>query len=388
MDVNLIGAVGGGNFGDEFILNCCIKEYCKINNISISLSGFDEGYILTDKTNINDGGLNFFKILRELQNDILPGKPITLELVYSKFNGFAVFDAIHFIGGGYINTSWPSNYALLALAYIYSKINDTPIYATGLGLYPYIKDPDLIQLFNSLSLVDVRDKASKEFLPNASYTGDDALLSFCDQDHLLKSDGNAALIISLQSHLFDGKSLIENIFSENILTRLTHKEIRKIIIIEAAPEDNIPFSRDTFNDALKKGIEIDFLSNRDMIKNGLPYNENCFVISSRYHVNLLYSMLGVQGVAVYQNEYYRNKHQSIIDMGGEWELISHEKLIDFFNDWLSMPSCKRDSSVNMKLMADSKKELFSQIIANTPSKNEYPVSLEGALALINKYVTK
>lgn len=386
MKVNLVGAVGGGNFGDEFILNCCIKEYYKINNVSISLSGFDEGFIVTDETCIAESGLNFFEILKELRVDYIIGKPVTLEVLTSKFDEFETLDAIHFIGGGYINNLWPSNYALLALAYVYSKINAIPIYATGLGLYPYIKDPDLIELFKSLSLIDVRDKKSKDYLPDASYTGDDALLSFCDLEYLSKQDIDAALIISLQSHLFEGKALIEKIFTDDVLNGLIKQKIKKIIIIEAAPEDNIPFPRDIFNHALKKGIEINFLTNRDMIKHGLPYNHKSFVISSRYHINLLYSMLGVEGVAVYQNDYYKNKHQSIIDMGGEWELISHEQLSNALNYWLPMPDCKKGP--NMKLMADMKKELFSQIIANAPSKKEYFMSLESALALINKYITK
>ncbi|STU22739.1 Uncharacterised protein [Klebsiella pneumoniae] len=81
----------------------------------------------------------------------------------SQFEGAEEFDAIHFIGGGYINSLWPSNYALLGIAYIYSKIHKKPIYATGLGLSPYEENESLTSLFNSLDIIDVRDEKIKKF---------------------------------------------------------------------------------------------------------------------------------------------------------------------------------------------------------------------------------
>lgn len=386
MNVHLVGAVGGGNFGDEFILNCCIEEYHKLKKTSISFSGFDDKFILRNDQNMHDFGLNFFNILKELRDEYSSENPITLELLKSKLDGFKKCDIVHFMGGGYINSLWPSNYALLAIAYIYSKINSIPIFATGLGLYPYTEDLNIISLLKSLSVIDVRDKESKKLLPDAYYTGDDALLSFYNTAFTSKKDDSAAFIVSLQSHLFDGAKLIEKILSEKLIINLKNKGFKKIIIIEAAPEDNIAFSRHIFNLALNIGIEIIFLSNSDIITNGLPYNKRNFVVSSRYHINLLYSILDIDGLAVYQNDYYRNKHESIIDMGGCWDLVSHEQLENSLNYWITTPKTKK--SANMKPMADAKKNLFSKIIANAPSKTESSFSVESALALVNEYIAK
>lgn len=388
MKINLIGAVGGGNFGDEFILNCCIAEHLKNNDKKVSVSSFSPNIILKDVHSVETNALNFFNILNELRSKAAKGLKISLDDLMSQFEGFEKFDALHFIGGGYINSLWPGNYALLSIAYVYSQIHKIPIYATGLGLYPYVENENIINLFNSLDIIDVRDKNSKDLVKEASFTGDDALLALNNPNILATNEKPPALIISLQSHLFEGRPLIEKIFTKDILNELKIKKIKKIIIIEAAPEDNIPFSRNIFNNALSSGIDIEFLTGHEILKSGLPFSLNSFVISSRYHVNLLYSMLNVSGIAVYQNEYYRNKHQSVTDMGGEWSILSHEKLSKALDHWLPLDLEKSTSSKKMTALACEKKNLFCNIVANAPTKDKKSISLEGALAIINNFITK
>lgn len=388
MKINLVGAVGGGNFGDEFILNCCIAGYLKNNETKVSVSGFSPDIVLKDAYSVEPHSLNFFNIFDNLRAKAATGLTISTDDIMSEFEGFETFDAIHFIGGGYINSLWPGNYALLSIAYIYSQIHKIPVYATGLGLYPHVEDENVANLFKSLDIIDVRDKASKDFIPEASFTGDDALLALNEPNMLGINKSQPALILSLQSHLFEGQSLIEKIFTDEIFNELKSRGIKKIIIIEAAPEDNIPFSRDIFNNALANGIDIEFITGHEVLINGVPFNPNSFVISSRYHVNLIYSMLKVSGIAVYQNEYYRNKHKSVTDMGGEWSILSHEKLSEALDYWLPLYLEKSTSSNDMKAMACEKKHLFSKIIANTQTKDKKMISLEGALAIINKFISK
>lgn len=140
-------------------------------------------------------------------------------------------------------------------------------------MYPFVEDEKLKDLFESLSLIDVRDKASKDFIPTASYTGDDALLEFYNIEQLSRIDIVPSLIISLQSHLFDGAAQMKNILSDNFFALLRKKRLKKIIIIEAAPEDNVAISRDSYNHALNYGLEIEFCSGSELIKNGLPVNK-------------------------------------------------------------------------------------------------------------------
>ncbi|MCW9397725.1 polysaccharide pyruvyl transferase family protein [Klebsiella quasipneumoniae] len=388
MKVNLVGAVGGSNFGDEFILNCCIAEYLKNNETKVSVSGFSPNIVLKGESKVEHCSLNFFSILDTLRIKAATGEQILIDDLMSHFASPQGFDAIHFIGGGYINSLWPSNYALLAIAYVYSKIHKIPIYATGLGLYPNLENDNIISLFNSLDIIDVRDQNSKRFIPEASFTGDDALLALNESSILEKKESPPALILSLQSHLFEGQSLIEKIFTDETFNELKTKKIKKIIIIEAAPEDNIPFSREVFNSALANGIDIEFVTGHEILRCGIPFNSKSFVISSRYHVNLIYSMLKVNGIAVYQNEYYRNKHQSITDMGGKWSILSHDKLSEALDYWLPLNLEKKPSSSTMKKMAYDKKDLFSKIIANTQTKDKNSISLESALAIVNEFISK
>ncbi|RYJ17464.1 hypothetical protein C5Y41_09585 [Rahnella variigena] len=388
MKINLIGAVGGGNFGDEFILNSCITEYSKMNRATIFVSGFNDGLILKNNCAVITEKTNFFQVMMNLKKETAGGLYLSFEQIAASFESLETFDLIHFIGGGYINSLWPNNYALLAIAYMYAKLHEIPIYATGLGLYPFVEDEKLQDLFESLSVIDVRDKESKYFIPTASYTGDDALLEFYNIEQLSRIEDVPSLIISLQSHLFDGALQMKNLLSDDFFALLRKKKLKKIIIIEAAPEDNIAIPRELYNHALNYGLEIEFCSGSELIKNGLPLNKKSFVVSSRYHINLLYSMLGIAGIAVYGNDYYKNKHESIIDMGGGWEVINQENIKNALYSWLSFNDYEDMDKSKMESIASAKKSLFSNIIDNTPTMSTKNMSLEGALAIVNEYIVK
>lgn len=387
MNINLVGAVGGGNFGDEFILNACVNEYSKNCQCDFFISGFNNNFSLKKKSNVLTTGVNFFKSMSELREKFLIGNEITFNDVLVSFKEVVKSDIIHFIGGGYINSLWPSNYALLAIAYLYSLENSKPIFATGLGLYPFIVDNKLVELFQSMNLIDVRDEQSSRLLINPSYTGDDALLAFDEIESLAKKTDNPALILSLQSHLFAGESLISQVFTCDLLEELVLNGFKNIIIIEAAPEDNIPFPRETYISTISRGIKIDFISGDELISKGIPYHENNIVLSSRYHINLLYSMLGVKGVAVYENDYYKNKHHSIIDMGGSWEILNYKQMSEYIKKGLFFRGKKVDSFEKLGSFSKAKKELFSKIISDHQVTRP-KASKELALKIINEYIGK
>lgn len=389
MKVNLVGAVGGGNFGDEFILSCCIREHSQKKDCAFFISGFGDNLYLKDNANILKNGVNFFDLLLELRELKINDKEITIDDILIRIENKEESDEIHFIGGGYINSLWPSNYALLALAYIYSTLKGKEIYATGLGLYPYVEnDHELIELFNSLSLIDVRDSQSESFVLNSINTGDDALLAYKDINSLIVNIDQPSLILSLQSHLFNGENLINNIFSEESLKVIINKKIKNIIIIEAAPEDNVEIPRELYNKALEKGIKINFYSGEDLVKKGIPYHKESFVISTRYHINLLYSMLSLDGIAVYENDYYKNKHLSINEMGGRWKVVSHEQLIDFLKNDLYSTSNRDQDNNGMKTLASAKEKLFTKIISQNLDFPKKSASLDLALSIVNKYIGK
>lgn len=99
-------------------------------------------------------------------------------------------------------------------------------------------------------------------------------------------------------------------------------------------------------------------------------------------------MLGVAGVAVYGNDYYKNKHESIISMGGGWKIINQANIQDALYSWLAFHDYEDIEQSKMEYMASAKKGLFSNIIDNTPTMNAKNMSLEGALAIVNEYIVK
>lgn len=100
MKINLIGAVGGGNFGDEFILNSCMTEYSKMNRATIFVSGFNDGLILKNNCAVITEETNFFQVMMDLKKETLDGRSLSMEQITAGFESLEKFDLIHFIGGG------------------------------------------------------------------------------------------------------------------------------------------------------------------------------------------------------------------------------------------------------------------------------------------------
>lgn len=385
MKVNLTGAIGGENFGDEFILNACMDEYLKIFPCDFIFSGFAENIVLRKGKVVENDGINFFDCMNELKVLKEKNGNITENDAFTIFDRYSKSDIIHFIGGGYVNNLWPSNYALVAIAYLYGVYYDVPVIGTGLGLYPADITPKLVDLLQSLDFIDVRDECSHKLIPSSTYTGDDALLEYDNLNSLIQNREKPFLAMSVQNHLFSGGHIIDYIFSKKFLRNLNENGINEIIVIEAAPEDTVPFSRENLKNASELDFHISFITGNELIKSGIPYHPNSKVISSRYHINLLYSMLGLEGVAIVENDYYDNKHNSIVSIGGKWpifnknDFFSKINLVDIFSGHYVA-----DFNTLLKYQRE-KKALFGKI-SNINAKTHKKIATEVAISIVCDYI--
>ncbi|GAK25306.1 hypothetical protein [Serratia liquefaciens] len=385
MKINLTGAIGGENFGDEFILNACMDEYLKMFTCDFIFSGFAKNVVLRKGEVVTSNDINFFDCMSELQTLKKENGVVTEKDVFTIFDRYSKSDIVHFIGGGYINNLWPSNYALVAIAYLYGIHYSVPVFGTGLGLYPSDITTKLVDLFQSLDFIDVRDEYSHKLIPSSTYTGDDALLKFNDLNSVIQEREKPFLVVSVQNHLFDGEDIIDYIFSKEFLRGFIANGINEIIIVEAAPEDNVKFSRENLKNASELAFDITFITGNALIENGIPYHPKSKVISSRYHVNLLYTMLGLEGVAIIDNEYYNNKHNSIVSVGGRWPIFNKEEFLNRINikslfngDYIA------DFDTLMKYHKE-KKKLFERIKKSHSEEHEI-IATEVAISIINDYI--
>lgn len=387
MKINLIGAIGGGNFGDELILNTCKEQYNAINKVQYIYSGFDRNIILKDKnTNLNNIDINFFNIMSDLRNIFYKKQEIHLADILANFKKYPKIDVIHLIGGGYINNLWPSNYALTAIAFLYSQEYQVPIFATGLGLLPKCNDFVFFKLLNNFDIFDVRDIYSHQLVSASSYSGDDVLLQL---NKVITYDTAPSLILSLQSHLFSNQEILKKIFSTLILTKIKKSGISNIIIIEAAPEDVVSFSRSYITKAKNLSINIVFLNAEHLIRSGMPYHINSKVISSRYHLHLIYSMLNIKGIALYENSYYHNKHLSVIGMGSNWPLMEKDQFLKEKHIQNLFDEQQPSDIEKLKKLSDQKKSVFQNILKNIKQNkktNKKDAHIKQALNIINTYI--
>lgn len=325
----LLGALGGPNFGDEAILKIWTSYYCEQFQDHLVCDGFSHPAVLfplSERVSSASTEGSLWGALRQLESIFEQKGIVTLEDIDLVLESFCQqsLKSIHFIGGGYINSLWPHNYALLGLARFAGWRLGIPVIATGQGLFPPLKGQEeaIHMLFSTLEGVDTRDSISQTIAKAEFCTGDDAFLYFSEPSSFYCQDVKRPFFgLSLQKHLFDGKNVLNTFFSDKMLTQIRDAGFEDIFLLEAAPEDIHVLDRDIFNRVNRYAMHVRFISTRSLIENGLPYHPESLVLTSRYHIHFFYSMMNVKGVALYENDYYRNKHFSVRDMGSLWPVM-------------------------------------------------------------------
>ena len=330
----LIGAIGGPNFGDEAILKIWTLYYRTQFEGRLICDGFRNPCLTFDLgSDVLSAPLHLsiWQALTDLKTIYSNKGSITFEdidLVLKPFEETNI-ESIHFVGGGYINALWPINYALLGLARFAGWKLKVPVIATGQGLLPALQTEhdELRTLFGSLEKIDTREQYSEEVSGSPTCTGDDAILYFAGDESVYSFHYSQPFIgLSLQNHLFSGLSVIGGFFTDEALTAMKKAGFGKILIFEAAPEDIHQLDRSFLEKAYRYGIYVEFVSTFSMLEKGLPYHPDSFVFTSRYHVHFFYSMMGIGGVALYENDYYKIKHAGITAMGSLWPVMKADNL--------------------------------------------------------------
>ena len=228
---------------------------------------------------------------------------------------------MHIVGGGYINSIWPHHLALVGAARGIASRYGARVAMTGAGLTPLATGSEEA-LGNALSLfdvVDVRDQASylaiRRKVPRATMTPDDALLSL---------DGRP----SPQAHGTSGTMLcIQSDHVERPLTEIADYVVRTlqawgadtqpVTLVECLPPDDsavIPLIEPHIP-------RLQPLQFADLWRSGFPAGAGQRWLSTRFHPHLLAAAAGAWGVAIPVSEdYYRTKHESLIDLGSGWAL--------------------------------------------------------------------
>ncbi|MGC0934807.1 polysaccharide pyruvyl transferase family protein [Pantoea agglomerans] len=244
---------------------------------------------------------------------------------------FSHIDSMHLLGGGYINDLSGGNWRLVELIAFFSKENSFPCYATGLGLEPLSPESAarVAPFIPQYTLFDVRDSASFDSLNalmpgQVSFIGDDYFCFPFAETVSLSENEAPALRLCINNELS-----VDNCSNE-ILLDIIEEAITKFTYLY--PESPIYFYefRPGFDGVFWKEISKKY-PNIQMIffekawAEGLSVSKNDFFITTRFHFQLIISSLGLRGVSLYWNEYYKNKFESL-------KTVSHWTTLDLHHE--------------------------------------------------------
>lgn len=242
---------------------------------------------------------------------LIPREAVGLEVL-------ARADLIHVLGGGFLNSIWPGNYALLGAAAAASRRNGTTAVLTGAGLLPAEGAADaLAEVLAQFSVVDVRDEGSSVLLadrvPQLSHTGDDAFLAL--QTTPINRERQPATVVCLQDDL---QGVEPETLADYVVRTLKHWGVDKdpVLLLECFPPGDL-FLTDRLSRDLPGLVTLPFAQ---LWSDGFPMARGQRWLSTRFHPHLLAAAGGVLGVALPSLDYYRTKHRSLTDLGSGWTI--------------------------------------------------------------------
>lgn len=328
----LIAGNGAPNFGDELLVKVWLKFYRD--------SGYTGSIIVDGK-----GADSTRRLLREFENvefrqtfiprhkDGMEGNYLTfassgIEFAKNNIEAFQGVKAIHLLGGGYTNSSWPNVMRLLGATAEISRHFGIPLVGTGLGFDPFLPmDAATRKIWSEIvgqfSFLECRDLNSWSKLMEVtegkhwglSYGLDDAFLYPVDR----------------APHL--GRWLHLSGFSEEGIFGPSGRDLLPSLM-EHFDKTVFWACTKTDSDLLKKLNEdfpqIERISNFQLIREGVPVEKNDFMLTSRFHPHLLASRLGLVGYYSYYSAFYKTKHEMVADLGSAFRKI--EKTADVFQE--------------------------------------------------------
>ena len=235
-------------------------------------------------------------------------------------------DVVHVTGGGYVNRIWPRHVGLIAGAAAAARHAGARSAMTGQGLTP--EPPGTAPLLRALSgrfdVVDVRDSCSAQLLGiDAEAAGvDDAFLAVgtartVNPDEVWPG-GAPEVMVCLQSDLNEvGTAAVAGA----TLSMLRAWDVRgeQVCVVEGIPR----VDREVYALIEHELPGACFYPFAEVWERGLPVSAAQTWISTRFHLHMAAAAAGAGGVAVaISPDYYATKHQSLIDLGSGWTLLT------------------------------------------------------------------
>jgi hypothetical protein len=222
--------------------------------------------------------------------------------------------SLHLLGGGYMNTLWPKNLAILAAMVTVKKHFDVPIYATGQGLLPYDEQSHQVtsEQLGQFDYVEARDAPSAEAFDVHAGT-DDAFLAFANQRAIYAPEQAVpSKMVLIQGDMFADEQSddLERLITEFVRPGDSPADVG---FAEAIPPEDARFA----SPHVDAGMQM-FPFMR-MWEEGFPAAQGQEWLTSRFHFHLLAAAAGARGTIVNARAgYYDVKHDLLRALGTGW----------------------------------------------------------------------
>lgn len=329
----LIGGAGAPNYGDELILKKWVQlmeeldpsaEWLVFQNIAQNAERMHRRYAGRANVKFSDAlarvakrveGLSFWQqVLRGYHFIERGGVKIYGQDVLRKISEAST---VHLHGGGYLNAMDASKGFWLGIAASAARLSGARCFATGIGFGPVEKPqredvPALAEVFSQFDVIELRDVEGFRFLSrlfphsNFTYGFDDCYLASPDN---LASPGRKTLFLSFVAYNIDK---LPKQFWDDL--RGLSERYEKVTFLESYPwQDKAVFERvkGEMSDCSK-------LSCSEAVLTPFSVGDGSFALTSRFHYHFILARCGVPGLYMQDTEYYRTKHQSIVDRGSRF----------------------------------------------------------------------
>lgn len=279
---------------------------------------------------------------------------------------------IHLLGGGHIVATWPLHLWLLRASRRLADVSGARLVATGLGLHPTLDAARLRAELAGFDHSSVRDQPSAE-LSGATLAPDDAFLGVPDLPGWRAASPAVPgeVVVCLQSDLSTPETLDTAVAGIRRLLGRSDLADRPVRWVEAIPgTDRIAYER--LSDLIPEERFTPFLH---IWEHGLPVAPGQTWITSRFHFHLLASACGADGVAIEVNDdYYRVKHQSLVDLGTGWPVAQAGSAE--FPTPASAPGFRRKAADLVRAKLDEARTLYPAVPKTSPA-TEPPAPASG-----------
>lgn len=310
--VLIYGLYDWDNLGDDLMMFCINSELKKKNIEARFIKSHNNNYF--DEKYIYEENLQTDKICdNKLVNSLLKFWQVF------KFNPKKQdYDALIFMGGGYINRSIGSGFGKLIYIYLLKrKFKKKQVFFSGQTVGPvnnFIDKIMLKKIYNHAN-VYVREKDSYNLLYSlgikCTLSGDDAFLLKEVKDSLIDKD---YFIVNFKSfygydYLFDNfKKVIVNIAKEKKL------KVALLPFRNINTYDEYKIHQQLKELLIKENIEVELLEIRK-VNDLISYIKNCrFMIGTAYHFVTLGIFLNKKIYTGYIGKYYQTKIEGIINL--------------------------------------------------------------------------